>query len=123
VLFNWWETKGPWTYLLTLLFWFLCGIFYEFVNITLTQKQFDLFKFETDYHQFLSRGLVSLLYLLKMFLAYILMLVIMTYNVGLFFAIIFGLSIGHFFFFTKGFISDAKEIEYGALDSISSSCH
>ena len=47
----------------------------------------------------LIRLLLSLLYALNLTTSYLLMLAVMTFNVGYFIAIITGLALGHFIFF------------------------
>ena len=46
-----------------------------------------------------SKLLLSLLYGINLALAYLLMLAVMTYNVGYLIVIVFGLTTGHFIFF------------------------
>ena len=40
----------------------------------------------------------SFIYMLRIGVSYLLMLIVMTYNCGLFLAVVFGMSLGHFIF-------------------------
>ena len=44
------------------------------------------------------RLVISLIYLLSIFLSYMLMLIVMTYNAGLFIAVVLGLTAGYAIF-------------------------
>ena len=48
----------------------------------------------------------SAMYAMNLGLAYLLMLAVMTYNVGLFFIVIFGLAVGNFVFNSGSQLSD-----------------
>ena len=48
--------------------------------------------------QFIQRLKIFVIYFLSIFLSYILMLIVMTFNAGLFFAAIIGLTVGYFVF-------------------------
>ena len=48
-----------------------------------------------------SRLLLTLLYGVNVAISYLLMLAVMTYNVGYFVVIVLGLSLGHYLFFSE----------------------
>ena len=48
-----------------------------------------------------GRGIVSFIYFLNIIVGYLLMLLAMTFDVGIFFATCMGIALGHFVFFRK----------------------
>lgn len=57
-----------------------------------------------------SHYIQTALHLLQMIISYFLMLIVMTYNVWLFMAVILGCTVGYFFFgWRKGFLVDITE--------------
>ncbi len=121
VLFNWWKVTGCGFYFLTLLFWFIAGVFYEFINYLLVTQQ--LREVHKNFHPLVSRISLSALYFSKMLFAYVLMLVAMTYNVGLIFSIVLGMALGFFIFSSNTYLSNMKEDQYLTINSAVSSCH
>lgn len=57
-----------------------------------------------------SHYIQTALHLLQMIISYLLMLIVMTYNVWLFMAVVLGCTVGYFFFgWRKGFLVDITE--------------
>ena len=56
------------------------------------------------------RAALSLLYALNVATSYLLMLAVMTFNVGYFFVVVFGLALGHFIFFPLGAPNAASSV-------------
>mmetsp|Transcript_3853 Transcript_3853/g.10642 ORF Transcript_3853/g.10642 Transcript_3853/m.10642 type:complete len:175 (-) Transcript_3853:97-621(-) len=146
VLFSWWTTVNWWQYLLTLIFWFLAAIFYEWLahfakmqdlkvkvaSESPTGKSYDVNSRLDGYADkrariqaaFSARVIPSLLYTVRIFLSYMLMLVSMTYNVGLVAAIVLGAGAGHFLFYYGFDELRGKTLgEYMVLDDDDAVCH
>jgi len=121
VLFDGWKVTNCGYYTLTLLFWFLAGILYELINFVLVHKQ--LHEVQKNFHPLVSRISLALLYFVKMFFAYVIMLVAMTYNVGLIFSVVLGMAVGFFLFSSNAYISNVHGEQYLSINAGSSSCH
>mmetsp|Transcript_3927 Transcript_3927/g.5099 ORF Transcript_3927/g.5099 Transcript_3927/m.5099 type:complete len:130 (+) Transcript_3927:72-461(+) len=94
VLFNWWETNTTTEYIFTLLAWFVLGVLLEFFGYLLR----DPLKRNLTSNPLLSRFYFTTIYFAKVTLAFAIMLALMSYNVGLFLVIIFGIATGHTLF-------------------------
>jgi hypothetical protein len=83
-----------------------------------TQKILELIRCN-DERVTTTRIFLTTFYFFKLFLSYLLMLVAMTFNVGLFISIILGVSLGHFFFASKSYIEETKRAKYSSVNSSS----
>ena len=69
-----------------------------------------------------TRVIISFLYLAKIFLSYVLMLVVMSYNCGLFWVIVLGLGAGYFVFYGWGFDRKAGDDSVNVFLNHSQTC-
>ena len=124
-LFKGWIVDSPSRYALAWLLIFMLGVTNEFLGYlrqvvcsSASRKSGVLMSPESDEIQGGRRELtmtkklfLTVLYFINVSISYGLMLVTMTYNVGLFFAVVLGLSLGHFIF--KISISSRRAAYYG----------
>lgn len=92
VLFKGWETTSLGEYFATLIFIFLFSLAHEYM--TTYRINYTLKKDDAHYGSLIS----SLLYLLSVTFSYLIMLMVMTFNVGIFFTVLLGLATGFYFF-------------------------
>ncbi|KAK2398867.1 copper transporter [Trifolium repens] len=115
LLFDSWKTDSWTSYILSLIACFLIATFYQYLeNIRIRQKFFSgegrggstVPEIQTPLLQLnkVSRNKVveSVLFGVNSAIGYLLMLAIMSFNGGVFVAIVVGLTIGYFFFRSQG---------------------
>jgi len=111
ILFDFWKTMNEWEYGLSCFFFFMLAILFEFLNTTrynmmvqgsqMSVQDYEPLVYDTQATRTIFHGYhfkVTLLYIFQVFLSYILMLVIMTFNGGLFISSILGFGTGYFLF-------------------------
>ncbi|KAI4334572.1 hypothetical protein L6164_019246 [Bauhinia variegata] len=102
ILFRQWPGDQTAMYVLALLFVFVVSILVEWLSHS------RLIRSSKYYSNNFTAGLIqSLLHLLRVGLAYVVMLALMSFNVGVFLAAIAGHALGFFFFASRAFNNDA----------------
>lgn len=85
----------------------------------MSQNRFQQFIDRTGEHK---RFIISALYGVNVFMSYLLMLAVMTMNVGFFFIIVGGLAMGHYIFFRKPGKSDSPLLQRETGDGCGCGC-
>ncbi|KAN0023394.1 hypothetical protein ACTFIU_011564 [Dictyostelium citrinum] len=106
ILFNNWSTKSIWSYLLALIGVFFASGLLEFLNYT-KQKIHRTYSINiSDPHLRLSKWkyiwkykiILMILHVIKLMFHYTLMLIIMSFNLGLIFSVLAGAGLGYMVF-------------------------
>ncbi|KAI9016817.1 Ctr copper transporter [Hyaloraphidium curvatum] len=122
ILFGFWKTSTPLSFLLSCGIVFLLGVFWEYLGETRRQLDRDLSRSAKGAKEPRSGTIVlqddqqwkrSILYAASMLVSYLLMLIAMTYNVLLFAAVIGGVGVGHFLYARRLSPSDESEADGG----------
>uniref|UniRef100_A0A336L827 Copper transport protein n=1 Tax=Culicoides sonorensis TaxID=179676 RepID=A0A336L827_CULSO len=113
ILFNGWNTNALWKFIISCIGIFLMAFLYEAFKFAREQLQLQQFKREAGQcapgcdppQKTFKEGALNtphiiqtFLYLIQMTFSYTLMLIVMTFNWWLFFAVLFGAMLGYFVF-------------------------
>ncbi|KAM9984245.1 hypothetical protein ACTFIZ_003940 [Dictyostelium cf. discoideum] len=106
ILFNNWSTKSVWSYLLALIIVFFASGFLEFLNCVKQNIHRTYAINISDPHLRLSKWknvwkykiILMVLHVIKLMFHYSLMLIIMSFNLGLIFSVLAGAGLGYIVF-------------------------
>jgi copper transporter 1 len=97
-----WKTSSTWSYVLTLLGMFLAGVLVELIrrlNMSAHRRYMvskNEFESWTLSHRLGAKAIRALLHLAHITVGYLVMLAVMSYNVGVFVAVMLGFGVGFF---------------------------
>ena len=112
-LFKSWESEEVGTYFVFVVITFIMAFSIEFLNFKRYQMQSETLeqineKLDSEQQDevykisFLGRAKIMMVYFLSLLFSYVLMLIVMTFNFGLFLSAVLGLTLGYFVFgFTR----------------------